>query len=194
MDTSYYLWTRCLFAGWIFLPVCGLSLCCHMFWLTPLKVLGLALVKVVCSVWIQASVSICQHTQNGPITQSARPLRDTTHWVLQPLKTRTTALCTDGSRSRSICREKSLHLFCSPSYLFYLSSNILFISVCNEIGIQSAPLSRPHSFALALSIKRQKGEVIDSSLSLARQAKTFNLIEESKQTPSLSLTKRHTIF
>lgn len=74
-------------------------------------------------------VSICQHTQDGLITHSARPSRDTTHWVLQALKTRTTALCTDGSRSRSIRREKSLHLFCSPSYLFYLSSNILFISV-----------------------------------------------------------------
>lgn len=63
-----------------------------------------------------------------------------------------------------------------------------------KLGFRACLFLSPHSFALALSIKRQKGEVIDSSLSLARQAKTFNLIEESKQTPSLSLTKHHTIF
>lgn len=169
------------------------SACVATFWLTPLKVLGLALVKVVCSVWIQASVSICQHTQNGPITQSARPLRDTTHWVLQPLKTRTTALCTEVlALFRSV--EKKAFISFAPHLIFSISHLIFFLSRCNEIGIQSVPLSRPHSFTLALSIKRQKGEVIDSSLSLARQAETLNLIEESKQTPSLSLTKRHTIF
>lgn len=53
-DTSYYLWTQWLLAAGIFLSFSELGPRFHMFWLAPLKVLGLAAVKVVCSVWTRA--------------------------------------------------------------------------------------------------------------------------------------------
>lgn len=87
-------------------------------------------------------VSICQHTQDGLITHSARPSRDTTHWVLQALKTRTTALCTSVlALVRSV--EKKAFISFAPHLIFSISHLIFFLSRCNEIGIQSVPLSRP---------------------------------------------------
>lgn len=47
-----------------------------------------------------------------------------------------------------------------------------------KLGFIACLFLTPHSFTLMLSIKRQKREVIDSSLSFARLAETFNLIEE----------------
>lgn len=46
-----------------------------------------------------------------------------------------------------------------------------------NLGFRACLFLAPHSFALAVSIKRQKREVIDSSLSFAWHAETFNLIE-----------------
>lgn len=98
--------------------------CVATFWLKPLKVLGLALVKVVRSVWIQAPhLRLPTHTERTYNSLSKALERQDALGT----PTSTTAQCTNVSCSHSI--RKRVHLFCSLSYLFYLSSNILFISV-----------------------------------------------------------------
>ena len=142
---SYDLGIQCLFADWVFLPLSDLSLYFHMFWLWALKALGLALVKVVCSVWIRASRLSCQHTQYRPITHSARPFRGRTQRGLWLFKNRNVkqkcakeanlysiilSVWLSGHQFTRMRLGMNVDLFFLPSLSIHLSpfSNILFLS------------------------------------------------------------------
>lgn len=178
--SSYDLGIQCLFAAWVFLPLSNLSLYFHMFWLWGLKALGLALVKVVCSVWIQAPRLLFQHTQYRPITHSARPFRGGTRQGLKKQEKDQSSFC--GTSCKTVQRRPTgALLFClsvfqstrtrlgmsANQWAIHLSFSYLIFSffICNKAGIlylETCSLSLCLSFPIRKRFYLQEGLLLFS--------------------------------